>query len=35
MTEDGPEQDALFYLEARDEHGCVWINPTECERLAS
>lgn len=23
--EDEPQQDALFYLECRDEDGCVWI----------
>jgi hypothetical protein len=23
--DDGPEQDALFYLEGPDEDGCVWI----------
>jgi hypothetical protein len=22
---DGPEQDALFYIEGPDEDGCVWI----------
>jgi len=23
--EDGPEQEALFYIEGPDEDGCVWI----------
>lgn len=25
MSEDGPEQEALFYIEGPDEDGCVWI----------
>jgi len=24
-VDDGPEQDALFYIEGPDEDGCVWI----------
>ena len=26
MTHDGPEQEALFYIEGPDERGCAWIH---------
>lgn len=27
--EDGPDQDALFYIEGPDDDGCVWISSTD------
>jgi hypothetical protein len=29
--EEGPDQEALFYIEGPDEDGCVWISSTESE----
>ena len=28
MSDDQPEQDALFYIEGPDERGCVWMHGT-------
>ena len=29
MTDDVPEQEALFYIEGPDERGCVWAHGTD------
>ena len=28
LMSDGPEQEALFYIEGPDERGCVWMHGT-------